>query len=140
MNAWPAFMRLASRFSLRVSFGALFAFPPRGALPAILFTLPFFSWRDSDDHSPFDDAKHFSTDGSRSGSPVSTTTCLFWGAGYGEGMPMTVLFDTTERPADATVVASVMEIAGSRHEVLPPRMIGAGVDVLFRSARRAPPP
>ncbi len=56
------------------------------------------------------------------------------------GMSMTVLPHTAARPADATVVVCVMDVAGSRHEVLPPRMIGAGVDVLFRSARRAPPP
>jgi hypothetical protein len=77
MKAGAAFIRFASRFSLRVSFAAFFTFPPRGALPAMSFTLPFFSWRDSDDHSPFADAKHFR----RKWAP----TCLFWAAGYGEG-------------------------------------------------------
>ncbi|WP_261606289.1 hypothetical protein [Microbacterium memoriense] len=48
---------------------------------------------------------------------------------------MTVLPDPTAGPA----AVGGREVAGSRHEVLPPRMMGAGVDVLFRSARRAPP-
>ena len=32
-NAGSAFSRLTSRFSLSVSFGSFFAFPPRGAFP-----------------------------------------------------------------------------------------------------------
>ena len=55
------------------------------------------------------------------------------------GMTMATAICTPERPADATVLVRAMDIAGARHEVLPPRMIRAGVDVPFRSARRAPP-
>jgi hypothetical protein len=53
---------------------------------------------------------------------------------------MVVLTRTPERPADATVVTRAMDIAGARHEVLPPRMAGVGAVVLLRSPFRAPPP
>ncbi len=132
MKAVPPSFRLASRFSLRVRFGAFFAFPPRDALSAMSFTLPFVSWRDSDDHSPFLDEKHFL--GKRA------STCLFLEPGYGEGMFMTVLRHPSGRPSDAALEVSAIEVASSGHEVLPPRKIGVGVDVLLRPTRRAPPP
>jgi hypothetical protein len=56
------------------------------------------------------------------------------------GMSMPVIARTPGRPADAAVVLRALDIAGSRHEVLPPRMIVAGADVLYRSTTRAPPP
>ena len=45
----------------------------------------------------------------------------------------------TERPADASVVTAVVDIAGARHEVLPPlRSVATG---LFpQPTRRAAPP
>nr|BFF10797.1 hypothetical protein GCM10025699_21000 [Microbacterium flavescens] len=53
---------------------------------------------------------------------------------------MAVLAPAPVRPSDATVVTRAMDIAGARHEVLPPRMHVQGADVLYRSFRRAPPP
>jgi len=44
----------------------------------------------------------------------------------------------SERFADASVVTSVVDIAGARHEVLPPRFTGG--DLLFRSPSRAASP
>lgn len=54
---------------------------------------------------------------------------------------MTTLADLTrsERPVDASVVTSVVDIAGSRHEVLPPRQISNG-GLPFRFGCRAAPP
>ena len=53
---------------------------------------------------------------------------------------MSALTHTPERPSDATVVSRAMDIAGARHEILPPRMPGVGAVVLLRSLFRAPPP
>lgn len=44
----------------------------------------------------------------------------------------------SELLADASVVTSVVDIAGARHEVLPPRFTGG--DLLFRSPSRAASP
>ena len=45
----------------------------------------------------------------------------------------------TERPTDASVVTAVVDNAGARHEVLPPRR--AGADGLFvQPTRRVAPP
>ncbi|MCR2811002.1 MULTISPECIES: hypothetical protein [unclassified Microbacterium] len=52
---------------------------------------------------------------------------------------MAVLSRTPERPADATVVVRAMDIAGARHEVLPPRMVLNGSTLPLRSPLRAPP-
>jgi hypothetical protein len=55
------------------------------------------------------------------------------------GMSIDVQTCTPEHPADATVVTRAMDIAGARHEVLPPRMARVGAVVLLRSTFRAPP-
>lgn len=54
---------------------------------------------------------------------------------------MTTVVDRThsERLVDASVLASVVDFAGARHEVLPPRRSSGG-DLLFRSALRAASP
>lgn len=45
-----------------------------------------------------------------------------------------------ERLVDASVVTAVVDIAGARHEVLPPRRSGAdGLFVQQPTRRRAPP-
>lgn len=66
-------------------------------------------------------------------------TCLSVGSGYGEGMSMTAPFATAPRLCGAGVVRAVLDIAGARHEVLPPRMTCAGAVSLVLSTRRAPP-
>jgi hypothetical protein len=45
----------------------------------------------------------------------------------------------SERLVDASVLTSVVDIAGARHEVLPPRRSSGG-GLLFRSAFRAASP
>jgi hypothetical protein len=45
----------------------------------------------------------------------------------------------TERLADASVVTAVVDIAGARHEVLPPRQSDAG-GLFVQSIRRDTPP
>ncbi|WP_185842991.1 hypothetical protein [Microbacterium kyungheense] len=45
----------------------------------------------------------------------------------------------TERPSGASVVTAVVEIAGARHEVLPPRQIFAA-GLVPQPPRRAEPP
>lgn len=52
---------------------------------------------------------------------------------------MTAPFASAQRLIDAGVVRAVLDIAGARHEVLPPRMTGAGAVSLLLSTRRAPP-
>jgi hypothetical protein len=54
---------------------------------------------------------------------------------------MTILVDLSPsgRLTDASVVTSVVDIAGARHEVLPPRRISGG-DLLFRAPYRAASP
>ncbi|MEI3846942.1 MULTISPECIES: hypothetical protein [unclassified Microbacterium] len=44
-----------------------------------------------------------------------------------------------ERPTDASVVTAVADIAGARHEVLPPRRSGAD-GLRVQSTRRVAPP
>jgi hypothetical protein len=52
---------------------------------------------------------------------------------------MAVTSCTRERPDDATVVVRAMDIAGARHEVLPPRMILDGGASPLRLPLRALP-
>ncbi|WP_164478106.1 hypothetical protein [Microbacterium sp. ABRD28] len=52
---------------------------------------------------------------------------------------MTAPFVTAAQPLCARVVRFVLDIAGARHEVLPPRMTAAGAASLSLSTRRAPP-
>ncbi|WP_243076569.1 hypothetical protein [Microbacterium sp. SS28] len=54
-------------------------------------------------------------------------------------MPLPLLVRTSERLVDASVVTRATDIAGSRHEVLPPRAEALRADVLYRSYRHAPP-
>jgi hypothetical protein len=45
----------------------------------------------------------------------------------------------TERPSDASVVTAVVDIAGARHEVLPPRRVFTP-GLVPQPPRRAEPP
>lgn len=54
-------------------------------------------------------------------------------------MTMPARLIRSERPADASIVTSVLDIAGARHEVLPPRRIVGG-GLLIRFLLRAAPP
>jgi len=56
------------------------------------------------------------------------------------GMSMALRTSASERLVDASVVVRVLDIAGARHEVLPPRMQMSGGVLLFRSSSRASPP
>ena len=56
------------------------------------------------------------------------------------GMSTAAPVITSARLIDASVVARVLDIAGARHEVLPPRMTVSGGVLLFRRAPRFPPP
>lgn len=55
--------------------------------------------------------------------------------------PMTTMADRNrrERPADASVVTAVVDFAGARHEVLPPRRNAASGLLLQTTIRAAPP-
>ncbi|WP_224786002.1 hypothetical protein [Microbacterium caowuchunii] len=55
-------------------------------------------------------------------------------------MSMAPRTSASERLVDASVVVRVLDIAGARHEVLPPRMQVSGGVLLFRSSSRASPP
>ena len=45
----------------------------------------------------------------------------------------------TERLTDASVVTAVVDIAGARHEVLPPRRDAMGGLIVTLTSRAAPP-
>ena len=66
-------------------------------------------------------------------------TCLFLFPGYGEGMFTTAPLTGAALQRNAGVMRAVLDIAGSRHEVLPPRMTAAEAVSLLLSTRRAPP-
>jgi hypothetical protein len=53
-------------------------------------------------------------------------------------MSTTARTHSTERLVDASVVTAVADIAGARHEVLPPRRVVSGL--IMQPTRRAAPP
>ncbi|WP_248240015.1 hypothetical protein [Microbacterium kunmingense] len=72
-------------------------------------------------------------------SDEKVPTCLFLFPGYGEGMFTTAPLTGAALRRNAGVVRAALDIAGARHEVLPPRITAAEAVSPQLSTRRAPP-